>query len=291
MIFFVLADEPERGNFVSAPMFVNKDGARVKPIWEPRTNIPIENVSRVVELTADEGWGRLYFLDENLRPVPAESVCWRLFLAQSGWGQWVAAPQFYAEQARFRWEEDAARARSLALLPPLELLAQVRVALLDEQSDAAFARAFVRLSRKQRDRKCRPLARGSYDEWERALLWYLQSQFSSPTAAARMTFFVHAQIVQNRHSWKFDSKIMRPLPPHAAEFAGWTHQYFAPSLDEDFLKRCCAAKQWAERSHQFWIRTARPTQHERLEALLQLRDWLRGKATPAQIEAWLAPAE
>ena len=289
MILYALADEPERGNFVSAPVWVSKNSDRpATPTFEPRTCFAPEDARRIVELTADSGWGRLYFLDEDLNLAQGEAVRWRLFLACSGWGEWSAAPGFYENSARFRWNEDAVRARQKALLPPLELLALVHADLLDEQSDAALARQFAPLRGKiERHQLCCPVARGSYGQWKQILEWYLQSHF--PVKAkekARIKIDIHSPSQDSVDKWLVGGRFSC-FAPNAAQFCDWTRQYFAPQRDEDYLKRCSAAAHWANRSVRIGVAAARPTQHERLEALLKLRDWLRDKASPAEIERLL----
>ena len=289
LIFFALTGEPERGNFVNASVWASRNPNRpAPPICEPRTEIPRHNLKRIVEVTADEGWGRLYFLDENLNLAPAAAaVQWRLFLAQSGWGQWCAAPRFYEGQARFRWHKDAAHARQLALLPPLQLWERVRASLLEKASDAALAREFALLGGAARHQLCRPVARGSYEQWRQVLQWYVQC--CGPTAEKkRLSLVVYASLGDVRNSWSVAGKRCR-LPAAVAEFCQWTHRFFAPTLDEEFLSRCSAAAAFSQRSFKISVSTDFITQHERLEALLHLRDWLRDKAAPDQINQWLAP--
>ena len=290
MIFFALADEPDRGNFVSAIVWKSKHPDHTPtPTFEPRSEmIPLhpQDLIRHLELATDEGWGRLYFVDEKLEPVENQPAHWRLFLAQSGWGQWSAAPDFYSHNARFRWNENPHKARELALLPPLELLEQLRPSLLDSQSDAAFARLFIPLKAKARHQQCRPLQRGSYNEWQQSLQRYLQSRIALwKSDKATVSLRVHNPTdEEDRCTSKGDA---RQCSQTDARFFDWTRQYFAPTLDEDLLKRCSAAAAWSRRSFTVSASAKRPTQHERLEALLQLRDWLGDKATPEEIELLL----
>ncbi len=64
-------------------------------------------------------------------------------------------------------------------------------------------------------------------------------------------------------------------------------EFFQPDLDEHFLKQSSAAENWSHRSFTLRLRVNSPTQHERLEALFQLRDWLSDKAAPDEIELLL----
>ena len=288
MIFFALANEPKRGNFVNASVLVSKNPARpAPPIYEPRTYFAPEDAQSILERSATDGWGRLYFLDENLNLACDETVRWRLFLAQSGWGEWSAAPDYYQNSARFRWNKDEIAARQLALLPPLELLKRVRVFLLDSDGDATLAREFAPLRGFARHQLCCPVGRGSYEQWKQILQWYLQSHF--PTSAkekARLKIDIQNARRDSVDKWLIGGRCSC-FGPSATQFCDWTRQYFAPELDENYLKRCSAAAHWSNRTLPIGVAASRPTQHERLEALLQLRDWLRDKATPAQIEALL----
>ena len=288
MIFFALANEPERGHFVNAPVWVSKNpDSPASPVWEPRTYLHPDSARQILELSANQGWGRLYFLDENLEVARGEAARWRLFLARSGWGQWCAAPDFYMEQARFRWHPNAVQARRLALMSPLELLDQTRASLLEAQSDAALARQFAPLSVTARHWLCRPVGRGSYEEWRQVLGWYLQSYFPNQAAEkARLKVAIHESRADSTDKWLVGGPFSC-FSPGAARFVEWTRQHFAPQNDEDFLRRCSAAADWSKRTFALGVSALRPTQHQRLEALLQLRDWLKDKAAPAEVEALL----
>lgn len=119
MIFFALADEPELGNFVSA-LFTTLAAAGYQQLSPaPRSHASQKTVGRVLRETADEQWGRLYYLDEELNIASENPVFWRLFLAQNGWGQWCRAPDYYRHEAIFCWNKNASQARQKSLLTPL----------------------------------------------------------------------------------------------------------------------------------------------------------------------------
>ena len=288
MIFFALSDEPERGNFVNAPMRVSKNPNRpAPPIFEPRTYFRQEDAKGILESTINNGWGRLYFLDEHLNLAQTETVRWRLFLAQSGWGEWSKAPDFYEHSARFRWNTDGNKARQMASLPPLELLELVRASLLEPRGDAVLAREFAVLRGFPRHKLCLPTTRGDYEQWKQLLHWYLQSHF--PTKAqgkARLKIDLRNPRQNSIDKWLIGGACS-VFGPDATRFCDWTRHYFAPQLDTEYLKRCSAAAHWSNRTLTLGVGATSPTQHERLEALLQLRDWLADKATPAEIEALL----
>ncbi len=283
MIFFGLADEPERGNFVNARRFVSKKpGVEAPPVFEPRTQVPYanEDALRCLELTATEGWGRLFFLNEDLQPTEDQPV-WRLFLAQSGWGEWSAAPDFYMKSARFRWNENGDEARNLAHLPSLELLQHSLPELRDPNSDAAFARRFAPLKGTARHQLCRPLQHGSYAEWEHVLRLFIQSRTELWLNKSSVHYDIYVYAKQTQVSSKTCFNLQFP------KFYKWTRRYFAPALDKDLLGSCVAAQAWHTRRFSWSERIEQPTQHERLEALLQLREWLADKAAPDEIELLL----
>jgi len=283
MIFFALADEPERGNFVNASVFVSRNPEHPNPpICEPRTYFAIaqDNAKIYLEVTANEGWGRLFFVSEDLQP--SQAPAWRLFLAQSGWGECSAAPDFYMKSARFRWNTNPDEARQLALLPPLQLLEQVRPFLLDPNSDAAHARRFAPLKNKARGQLCRPLQRGTYDEWEGILRLFLLSRTRVWTDKPKRRFHIYIYAKELRTSPKscyFHLQFPR--------FYKWMKGYFAPTLDEEYLCSCVATRAWHKRRFSWSQDLNAPTQHEHMEALLRLREWLEGKASPDEIAGML----
>ena len=288
MIFFALADEPERGNFVSAPIWISKGGIRLEQKCEPRTQFTTDDLPQLLSATAEEGWGRFYFLDNDLNLAENEAVSLRLFLASSGWGQWSAAPDFYQKVACFQWHNSPDEAREFALFSSLELLNRWREKLLDPQSDAAKARELTYLSKTQLQQNCRPVTRSCYEQWQQVLSWYLQVHFPSETTQkGRLKYHIH-----NAHPdlifdiWTGQAE-RRQLSPNLALFCEWTLRHFAPELDADYVNSCFAAQEWANRSFALTIHAQKPTQHERIEAWLQLRDWLADKAAPSEIDALL----
>ena len=289
MIFFALADEPERGNFVSASVEMSARGKPARPIYQPSNIFRPEGARQILENTANQGWGRLYYLDEDLNLASGKAVRWRLFLARSGLGYWCGAPDYYHHLAMLRWNENAQEATDLALLPPLELLERVRPQLLEPQSDAALARQFASMDHTMRQGACHPLTRGSYEEWEQVLGWYLRVQLSAWASEGSLKVDIYNVGDGNRYfrcSWRANPKFWE-TPTRIAEFCDWAYRYFAPRRDEDYLRSCRVAAKWANGSFSFRVDCQSPTQHGRLEALLNLRDWLRDKATPAEIEQLL----
>ena len=67
----------------------------------------------------------------------------------------------------------------------------------------------------------------------------------------------------------------------------WTKSYVRPTLDLALLNQHVAASQWKKRRFSWSERMQAPTQHERPEALLRLRQWLSDKAASAEIELLL----
>ena len=172
---------------------------------------------------------------------------WRLFLAQSGWGEWSAAPDYYQNSARFRWNKDEIAARQLALLPPLELLKRVRVFLLDSDGDATLAREFAPLRGFARHQLCCPVGAAVMNSGNKFFNGICKAIF--PTSAkekARLKIDIQNARRDSVDKWLIGGRCSC-FGPSATQFCDWTRQYFAPELDENYLKRCSAAAHWSNR--------------------------------------------
>ena len=60
-------------------------------------------------------------------------------------------------------------------------------------------------------------------------------------------------------------------------------EYFPPSLSGDYTETTIFQSIWSYNYESWQIPVFAPTMHERLEAQLQLRDWLRDKVSPTEL--------
>lgn len=280
LTFFWLPDEPECGNFVSAWTPPMRKSFLPKPLaFGPRYHSPMSDPAATLARECAHSWGRVYFLDENLRASGVEHAKRRLFLSQDGGGEWRQQRYFPQTGSPFVWasREDA---HLWARLAPLELLEQFLATVKDDaNSDAAHALQWDELPHEKRYQICRPLARGDYSEWQRILGLFTRSHHHIWNEDKFSWRVAHIPLVCDHKDWDFYFRF--------EPFCEWLQQYFEPSVDVDLTRKCTAAAQWAQQGAQVSAKVFRPTQHERLEALLQLRDWLRDKATPLEIESLL----
>lgn len=281
LTYFWMLDEPEHGNFVSAWTPPHSNPRLPRPLgFGPRFHSPMSNPAKTLARECAHSWGRVYFLDENMCVSGPKHVKRRLFLSQDGGGEWRQQKYFPQTGSPFVWSSRA-NAHNWARLAPLELLEQFLLTLSDTNCDATRALQWDELPHEERYQVCRPLARGDYREWHHVLELFTQSRrqiWNEDDFSWRMA---HIPLTCSTHHRDWDYYFRFEL------FCNWLFNYFAPSLAVDLIEKCTAAAQWSQKGAQVSAKVFRPSQHERIEALLQLRDWLRDKATPAQIEALL----
>lgn len=279
LTYFYMRDELKRGNFVSAWTPPMRRAFLPKPLaFEPRYHSTMSDPATTLARECSHSWGRVYFLDENLQASGVERAKRRLFLSQDGGGEWRQQKYFPQTGSSFVWSsrEDA---HSRARLAPLELLEQFLATLSDTTCDAALALQWEELPHEERHQVCRPLARGDYHEWQHILGLFTRSRsqiWDEDDSTWRMA---HIPLVCDHKDWGFYFRF--------EPFCEWLQRYFEPALDVGLTRKCTAAAQWSRKGTQVSAKVFRPTQHERLEALLQLREWLRDKATPDEIEKLL----
>ncbi len=229
-------------------------------------------------------WGRYFVLDKSLNLADSTNGQNTLFLHWNGLGMFHKAGGGFA---RFRWNQPCLE--EIWNLPVSELLAQFISRVHERGSEPQFAVWWAGLSNAEHFDLIFPLARGTYQEWQN-ICRLLPTAFVQPTNAGdAKSYFrfgidgdLKAEIYQQsgRHAYQ----LIESLP--LQKLARWFHEYFLPKRNDELYERYLCARQWAQSpQHPICeVRIDQPTQHERLEALLQLRDWLRDKATPTEIE-------
>jgi len=78
------------------------------------------------------------------------------------------------------------------------------------------------------------------------------------------------------------------LDTHLSAWQEWLFAFLAPAWSADWLEYLCVREFWGQRNLVEVVLEVAPTMHERLEARLELRAWLQGKATPDEVERLLS---
>ena len=161
--------------------------------------------------------------------------------------------------------------------------AEVRAMLRDENSDCAFGWTWLHWSARQRNRVWARAQRGSLEECEKILRAITRSDRMWQTEPSRDLVLelgalegrfgennsIQAYLFAGRDNQEFSAAQNRLL---SLVFA-----HFGISLNQP-VERYGAARHYSHRHGYTWrISLDLPSQHERLEALFDVRDWLRDK--------------
>lgn len=277
--FFQLRDEPERGTFVYS---CNENAAQfyIASSWAA-----IEAVEEFKECVESNWWGRYLVLDSSLNLADSTNGCNTLFLNWNGLGMFH---QDGGSFARFRWSEPCLE--ELWNLSASELLSRFTVRVQEPQSEPQFALWWASLSTDEHFDLIFPLARETYQEWQN-ICCLLPTAFVQWPAHLNAKLYARFEKNGDAKSNFFGTgrafqQAVESVPLN--RLSRWLYDYFAPQRNDELCARYPCARDWAQGSYPICeVRIDGPTQHERLEALLQLRDWLRDKATPDEIERLL----
>lgn len=285
-IFFALRDEPQRGNFVCCPRYYRPGKPDGELIYQLPHHQEPQRAHELLQIYCDRSWGRVWHLDKDWKIANEKPAQWRLFVTFDGWGELCAAPKFNQGECLFKWQPQKS-ASELAALSSSKFLGTFLPEMLNSESDAAFVQRFVQMTHDERRELLYPLKREHYPQWKHVMTLFLQSRvglwkfegehlvFSSKGNAES------CRILRRRAGTSSDES--------AQQFFGWTLDYFCPTESEVTLQHW-AAKRWVPNIKGFGIKVLRPTFHEQVEALLQLRDWMSDKAPLSEIEELLGEA-
>ena len=284
--FAQLRDEPQRGTFVCSGYGKGSQGwAQPYLDWGRCTRESIvQTLKESIEL---EAWGRYFVLDKSLNLVAANEGCSTLFLNWNGLGMFHEDGGSFA---RFNWNQSCLE--ELWSLSVGELLEQFVAQIQQQDSEPQFALWWASLSNAEHFDLIFPLSRGTYQEWQNICRLLPIALFQPTDATDAKSYFrfsvdgeLKAEIYHQsgRHAYQ----LIENLP--LQKLSRWLHHYFSPKLNDKLSAHYLCAQQWAQSPQHpvCEVRLGARTQHERLEALLQLRDWLRDKAAPAEIDALL----
>lgn len=170
-----------------------------------------------------------------------------------------------------------------------QIEAEVCAMLRDEASDCAFAWAWLHWSERQRGRVWARAGRGDLDACERVVRAIVRADSTWQSEPSRdlnfdlsvLDFPFAAETSINGHLL-YDAK--------SQEFSASQNRLFRLVFEQlglslnRSMESYSAARHYSHRHGSIWRLTiALPSQHERLEALFEVRDWLRDKVSSTEL--------
>ena len=245
---------------------------------------------------------RRLFFDSEFRLASTRDWHFSFCLGEAG-GTSLTFPvsrQFYSQQAppnngHFRWPhlsegEHFSRSRRTDT-SDVQLEQEVAAILRDADSDGSFTFRWLQLGTRERDQLLFAATRGNIERCEQLLRWILQSDRRWETEAV-WTWDIHlgsglgslydAQYVAHE-SEIYSEKETFPLPVRLRRLLQLTLEYFPPSFKGNFIETTIFQSLWSYKYERWQIPVFAPTMHERLEAQLALRDWLRDKVSADEL--------
>ncbi len=213
----------------------------------------------------------------------------RLCRDMAHWQQSVGsgeAPWEFPEGMSFQWVLTA---------PDAEIQSCVHELLSDEESDCAFALKWLTLSREERWRFVAQV-KDDFDQWKQVLIWIAWACICWNHDEGGWIHQLDAfGEFEPEDEPLFGFSFGREKPTNVTEelrqLVAAAYRHYRPAWNKDFAHH--RAVEYLTHSSPsgagpfFDLPVAKPTQHERLEAHLRLREWLRGKVAPEEIPALL----
>lgn len=172
------------------------------------------------------------------------------------------------------------------------IIGKVEQALNDEKSDCAFSWRWAQSEWKDNQRIVSQFKRGDFDEFVQVIRWLTQSHsaFQEKPLFIEWLIFIQSCLEDESRGTGSYQDLPRAIATSTQKLDNLlnvVHDYFLPSYD-DTLKRYSIIKHISRVSNfQIYVGVSIPTQHERLEARLNLREWLADKVAPEEIPALL----
>ena len=180
-----------------------------------------------------------------------------------------------------------------------DIVSKVKAALLDEESDCSFSWRWAQANHEQKERLVARFKKGNFDEFNQVLKWLTHSHYTlwNEQSVVEWMVLLEGHTDGTEPSEAREKYTYQNISRGRVEFSNSfdpcldvVHRYFLPSYDKA-LKRFSIFEHLASVSDfEIYIQISRPTQHERLEARLRLREWLVGKVAPEEIPALLGEA-
>lgn len=213
-----------------------------------------------------------------------------LVLSPNGQSCWQAPD---GEIAPFEWHNLKANRELprwwLARATDAQIEAEVRAMLRDEIGDCAFAWTWLRWSQRQRGRVWVRAGRGDLDECERVLRAIVRADAHWQSGATRKLVFDLGALdspfaTENSiNGHLLDDAKYQEFSASQNRLFRLVFEHFGLSLNRP-MESYSAARHYSHRHGYVWrLPVALPSQHERLEALMDVRAWLRDKVSPDEL--------
>ena len=245
----------------------------------------------------DEAWrelrvGHLFFLDEAKQFFDEpQQPTWKVFLRANGLGSWTRISSFpgyeldgHIEQnfaQNFRWH--AEEAAPWLERPAYDWFAAFASLARDEASDVAFAARWAPLYPEARDRQSVCTAREDFECFERAIQLAILTDdglWQNEVAALFFQFQLAQDEAPGERAWFRNGDHSGSIERSGRFERLWQVllTYFEPQQGGPLARYECV-QQWLSENR---VRTFdslywRPTQHEKLEALLELDAFLKAR--------------
>ena len=223
---------------------------------------------------------------------------WHLCLALTRYGDsaWIfPGRDSLAEQGRFRWPH---LVKGENLSPQWrahkndgQIEREVTAMLGDADSDASFALRWLQMSAREREQTVFSTATETLGASERVLQWVLQVEGIWEQETVWTWFidlnpwlgsldYVGAVARESELQGDFEAA---PLSARQSRLLELVVEYFDPQINEALREKTVVQQTLTANGYNWKVPVSAPTAHERLEAHLQLRAWLRGKVSPVEL--------
>ena len=238
--------------------------------------------------------GHLFCLNENKELATPQDMTWKVFLCAGGVGSWQREGSFPGQEdggdivqhepQSFKWHDEGA-AQWLDK-PARDWFAAFKTLANEENSDVAFAALWAAKERDERHELSVTTRRDSLALFLRMLRLFIQSDGELWGGAPPVGF--QFQLLDDeapiKRTWIRSKRTDAvPFSLRFDRLWEWLITHFEPKRGSELASFSCV-KQWLDEYKpslfDFW--TTAPTQHERLEALLELRDLLQERGLDAQ---------
>ena len=238
--------------------------------------------------------GHLFCLNENNELATPQNMTWKVFLCANGRGSWQREGSFPGQEdggdivqhepQSFNWHEEGAA--QWLNKPALDWFVTFKTWTRDENSDVSFAARWAAKERDERHALCATTRRDSFALFQHVLRLAIQSDAELWKNAQSIGF--QFQLIDSeapgKSAWFRNERFETvEFTPRFRRLWDFSFAYFEPERGGELASYSCV-KQWLDEYKpslfDFW--TPAPTQHERLEALLELRDLLHDRGFDAQ---------
>ncbi|BCM90410.1 hypothetical protein IAD21_02262 [Abditibacteriota bacterium] len=259
---------------------------------------PDSDAHAVLEHFQKRGWSRWIYLDDNFDIcINEESIAHKVLVVAGTDTYWRKEGRDSYEfklqgvPEDFRWGE---------YVSTPEIVSLIKEQLQDVDSSCYFAFRWSNMTDQERNVWLYRTEKESFDQCERILKLFMWSSNWWEKEEEMVC-------VMDELPWSKNPDKTSPNPLQNSEVRSWddengwiqtsiTQRRLLAVIDRHFGvyydEKCRVHQQYGrERQHCWYLRVKPPTFHERLEARLELRDWLQDKVAPEEIPFLLGEAE